>query len=392
MNCVELFQILNNKMNVTVQYQNNIITKHIPVKTTLSQLFNIFADDLNLSKLQTTQFIIYINQNAYSFNEIPLISLGYTSDKTCVILKIEDFLSLDTFFHQYLHTLLYTVYQLAEEQKKMIKGFASSRKLILHHQNPDVQAHIMSVIPYELLDNLNEVQQLYTITAWFKNDFFKWARSIPCHICGGPTEKQEDSKPTPQEMIGDPSRTEQWLCSSCNAITRFPRYNNVIKLLETRFGRCGEWANTFHAILKVLGYDVRYIRDWTDHVWVEVWIESEKRYIHIDPCENIIDAPLTYEKGWGKKLTWIVAFNDHECVDVTKRYTEKKEEVLQRRGSKIPEKWFEELINLKNLTWRENADDPKEVGRRQLMDRLRLEKRGKLKPEEQCPRKSICTN
>jgi peptide-N4-(N-acetyl-beta-glucosaminyl)asparagine amidase len=35
---------------------------------------------------------------------------------------------------------------------------------------------------------------------------------------------------------------ELYYCDSCHRVTRFPRYNHPGKLLQTRRGRCGEWA------------------------------------------------------------------------------------------------------------------------------------------------------
>jgi peptide-N4-(N-acetyl-beta-glucosaminyl)asparagine amidase len=31
--------------------------------------------------------------------------------------------------------------------------------------------------------------------------------------------------------------------------------------------------------------------DWTDHVWAEVWSDALGRWLHADPCENVLDRP-----------------------------------------------------------------------------------------------------
>lgn len=43
-------------------------------------------------------------------------------------------------------------------------------------------------------------------------------------------------------------------------------------------------------------YSRRFIYDVTDHVWCELWMPEMDRWVHCDPCENSIDAPLLYEK------------------------------------------------------------------------------------------------
>jgi peptide-N4-(N-acetyl-beta-glucosaminyl)asparagine amidase len=62
--------------------------------------------------------------------------------------------------------------------------------------------------------------------------------------------------------------------------------------METKRGRCGEWANVFTLFATTLGFRSRYVMDYTDHVWTEVWLENLSRWIHCDSCEAAFDTPL----------------------------------------------------------------------------------------------------
>jgi peptide-N4-(N-acetyl-beta-glucosaminyl)asparagine amidase len=116
-------------------------------------------------------------------------------------------------------------------------------------------------------------------------------------------------------------RVELYTCGACGAAVRFPRYNDARRLLTTRRGRCGEWANVFTLLCRALGFDgARYVYDVSDHVWTEVWSAARGRWLHCDPCENLLDAPHVYAVGWRKELSYIFAASPAELVDVLNRY------------------------------------------------------------------------
>ncbi|KAG9148615.1 hypothetical protein Leryth_017377 [Lithospermum erythrorhizon] len=166
---------------------------------------------------------------------------------------------------------------------------------------------------------------------WFKQSF-RWVNSPPCDNCNNETINQGMGVANSSELQYGASRVELYRCKSCSNMTRFPRYNDPLKLLETRKGRCGEWANCFTLYCRAFGYETRLILDLTDHVWTECFSQYLARWMHLDPCEGIYDSPLLYEKGWNKKLNYVIAISKDGVHDVTKRYTKKWHEVLSRRN------------------------------------------------------------
>ena len=140
-------------------------------------------------------------------------------------------------------------------------------------------------------------------------------------------------------------------CPTCGdrQTTTFPRYNSARKLFETRKGRCGEWANLFGLYCRSVGFETRYITDFTDHVWVEVWSHLRGSWIHADACEGKIDEPSMYESGWGKNLNYIIALWNEgggQVADVTGRYSRKmlSDEMQARRREVTPSEEIGEMI------------------------------------------------
>ncbi|KAF4518385.1 hypothetical protein B566_EDAN010477 [Ephemera danica] len=186
---------------------------------------------------------------------------------------------------------------------------------------------------------------LVELLLWFKHRFFSWVDQPPCQICRSPTSFVGLSA-DPSHFTQAP-RTELFSCLSGH-ITPFHRYTDAAKLLDTRMGRCGEWATCFTVICRSLGMDARQVFDETDHVWTEVWSSTQDHWLHCDACEAICDAPLTYQAGWGKKLTYCIAYSRDDVQDVTWRYTQESiETVLERRKNCSENDLLKVLVDLR---------------------------------------------
>ncbi|KAJ3334802.1 Peptide-N(4)-(N-acetyl-beta- glucosaminyl)asparagine amidase [Gonapodya sp. JEL0774] len=274
------------------------------------------------------------------------------------------------------------------EETEMRKKLRDTMVHCQVYEMEDLLEKARSVVPVERLHeetNLAmkeekgtfEVNLLKRLLLWFKNDFFTWTNNPPCRFCqSSSTRAVGPATPSGEELRWGGNRVELYACDAenCARFTRFPRYNNPEKLLETRTGRCGEWANCFTLITRALGFESRYVLDWTDHVWTEVWIEEqpgEGRWVHTDPCEAAYNVPLIYEKGWGKKLSYIFSFSHVEVTDVIRRYSRNVPDVLTRRTD-IPEEALAKIVQQLN---KENISTLPPTLRSEILARRQSDKR-----------------
>ncbi|KAL6777099.1 hypothetical protein ACKKBF_B20210 [Auxenochlorella protothecoides x Auxenochlorella symbiontica] len=226
---------------------------------------------------------------------------------------------------------------------------------------------------------VREEALLRGLLAWFKSEFFTWTDRPVCGYCDGKdtTRLARTAAPNPREAAHLASVVEVYTCSACGAETRFPRYNDPLKLLETRRGRCGEWANAFALCCAAAGLRARQALDWTDHVWAEVFLplragEAPGRWVHADPCEAAMDTPLLYEAGWGKRLSYVIAVDENGVVDVSCRYA-RDWEAMKARRVLVDADWLKEYLAHTTAQLRSHlsADQLAELAARDAADAAR---------------------
>jgi hypothetical protein len=191
---------------------------------------------------------------------------------------------------------------------------------------------------------------------WFRGAYPYYHQR--CLWCGtDDTVRLGTMRANASEELAAAARTEIYYCNdpACRAYSRFPRYNQLRKVLEEGRGRCGEYSMVFYHLMLALGYKTRWVVDWTDHVWVEVLIGGS--WVHIDPCEAAYNEKKMYV-GWGKKHTYIVAFRageeDIEFEDVTAEYAD--DIALVRRRRDLSDADFANALHTAVDEWNKERD------------------------------------
>eukprot|EP00547_Thalassionema_nitzschioides_P008012 CAMPEP_0194202138 /NCGR_PEP_ID=MMETSP0156-20130528/2244_1 /TAXON_ID=33649 /ORGANISM="Thalassionema nitzschioides, Strain L26-B" /LENGTH=430 /DNA_ID=CAMNT_0038927543 /DNA_START=324 /DNA_END=1616 /DNA_ORIENTATION=- len=252
---------------------------------------------------------------------------------------------------------------------------------ILQDEQEETNLFLISWLYHEY--GINETQQLLASNFQDRNEteqlqilqhFLDWFRSsFPyfydrCDSCGAsfkedPKDDDEDEGtflgyvfPSKEELKGNAGRTELYQCHKCQAYTRFPRFNKVQAVLNLKRGRCGEYSMLIYRMLGAAGHEVRWVVDWSDHVWNEILL-NKKKWVHLDPCEAAVDTPLLYQ-DWGKQQTYILGFSSpplgdkvskHSVLkypvveDLTKKYTSDTQNTIDERREESPREFAKTL-------------------------------------------------
>ncbi len=243
--------------------------------------------------------------------------------------------------------------------------FLLYKKVTQQYGNPEILRIVRSLIPQDILLQTTTTKDDWDIVPllrWFKNDFMKWTPKDPvCEMCvdrsdghsnvidGSSDARSVAAAPTPPPVmqikkiiIGNSwkmRKLELFICNSCNCEYAFPRYGEILKIAETKTGRCSEWSMLFGAMLSSLGIKTRIVHDFLDHCWNEAMLSypEGKQWVHVDSTLDYpisLNHPYHYEENWAKEYEYVLAFTADKVEDVTQTYTLKWEAIQQRRLKK----------------------------------------------------------
>jgi Transglutaminase-like superfamily len=218
--------------------------------------------------------------------------------------------------------------------RAMINTFVLYKRISTQYVNRDILDYVRGLIPEEIVKKTeieDKEEPLKSLFQWFKYDFMQWLPKDPkCERCNLFMDSQ---------FIRGSSwklrSTEKYICNSCGAIILFPRYGDILKLAETKTGRCSEWSMLFGALLNALSIQTRIVHDFLDHCWNESLINE--KWTHVDSTLSYpisFDHPYYYEQNWNKKYCYVLAFSYSGLEDVTQRYTQQQDMIQLRRKNR----------------------------------------------------------
>jgi len=230
-------------------------------------------------------------------------------------------------------------------QNKSIKNiFLLYNGVSEQYHNQKVLEKIKALVPDQILQLNNENDTIKSLLVWFKNDLMNWTSKDPlCTRCMG--EGRGGVPMQVQVMTGtswELRAVEIYNCKRCGYEFTFPRYGDILKIAETRTGRCSEWSMLFGAIMNSLKTETRIVHDFLDHCWNEAIMDG--KWVHVDSTLAYpisLNHPLYYEQNWEKEYQYVLAFSAGGIVeDVTQKYTKDWDAVLKRRRPSFFRRFF----------------------------------------------------
>jgi hypothetical protein len=255
-----------------------------------------------------------------------------------------------------------SLFGLSSSSDPLKDTFLLYKKVTEQYGNPEILRIVRSLIPQDIVlqTTTKDDWNIVALLRWFKNDFMKWTPKDPvCEMCvnksnghgnvieGSSNSRSVAATPPPimqvkKIILGNSwkmRKLELFICNSCNYEYTFPRYGEILKIVETKTGRCSEWSMLFGAMLSSLGIKTRIVHDFLDHCWNEAMLSypEGEQWVHVDSTLDYpisLNHPYHYEENWAKDYEYVLAFTADKVEDVTQTYTLKWEAVQKRRLKK----------------------------------------------------------
>lgn len=124
-------------------------------------------------------------------------------------------------------------------------SFLLYKKITEQYRNPGILKKIQSILPDQIIFQTNKQDQLVSVLRWFKNNFMNWVpKDVMCKRCIKSHSSGSQMIPMEVEVLLGSSwkvrSFEIYNCRTCKYRYVFPRYAEVLKVAETRTGRCTE--------------------------------------------------------------------------------------------------------------------------------------------------------
>lgn len=213
---------------------------------------------------------------------------------------------------------------------------------------------------------------VYGLLQWFRNEFFMFKETPSCPRCG---TKMYTHGPVIIPKIGV-SMGYVFECPSCIPLSSVKVQGDFVPgtILQSQSGYLEDGLELFAVFLGALMYEVRFVMTETHYKWLEVYSETQKRWIHCDPLLGLFDSPLSYELTWGPFFKMCVAFStNYEIFDVSRRYTNNYAELVKERAkSGVEERLYLVMTRMHQLIrYTENIGDLSGLG--QIIERQKDE-------------------
>ena len=332
------------------------VTVQINTQTSFKDAFNQIKEILHLDE-PIENYTIINSPVVKSFTTSKIyMNMPSGKDPTFYVCKKKDAEFVDDFCKNTFPSLAVEAFNLPINAPLFLSKMHLMHQMITYALDENASFEVVNNIPFDDFGDASDVALIEAACKWFKDTYFQYIDKPKCHICGKETTKEEDCRPTYKEASDGAYTVWRYRCAECDAITRFPRYLSAAKLIETHCGQSIEASILLACVLNSLGFPPRIVCNMQyDRMWIEVFVDNLQTFVHVDPVEGVVDSPFIYEQ-WGRKCYWVVAVGQHDCTDVTARYTQHADENIEARGEIFPEDTYQQLIGLRNSTWKFNAD------------------------------------